>query len=352
MGLQDRPYYSDVESSGQKPLMRILNGSVPLFSAFGIRVRAHASLIIIILLVLLFGLGRGSTVEMRVQSMVILFAIILLHEFGHCFAARWTGGEANEIMLSPLGGLAMTMSRHNWWSRFATVAAGPLVNVILCFICGMSVFILSGNVLLTPWSIAEYVPKQGWFHVYNYLYWIFVVSYILLLFNLLPVFPLDGGQLLQAILWKYFGHYKSMLWTLNIGLPGAVLMGMVGLATLGTAGGGVLLILIAIFCFTNCLSTRRMLLAAGPYGMEEESVDYSAAYEPYSRPNRESRRAAKRSTKLARQERKDRERIDRILAKVSTHGMQSLNWWQRRKLKQATERQRQRDIEMRRRNRP
>lgn len=352
MGYQDRQYYRNSGSGESRPLMRILNGSVPLFSAFGIRVRAHGSLIIFIGLVLLFGLGRGSTIEMRVQSMAILFGIILLHEFGHCFAARWTGGEANDIMLSPLGGLAMTMSRHNWWSRLATVAGGPLVNVILCILCGVSIFILSGNLLLTPWSIAENVPRLGWFRVYNYLYWVFVVSYILLLFNLLPVFPLDGGQILQAILWKYFGHYKSMLWMVNIGLPGSILMGMVGLATLGTAGGGILLIFIAMFCFINCLNMKRMLLDAGPYGIGEESADYSAAYEPYSKSDRKSRRATRREAKLARQECKERAQIDRILAKIAVHGMHSLNWWQRRKLAKATEHQRKRDIEMRRTNRP
>jgi hypothetical protein len=61
---------------------------------------------------------------------------------------------------------------------------------------------------------------------------------------------------------------------------------------------------------------------------------------------------AKRAVKLARQEREERERIDCILAKVSAHGMHSLSWWQRRKLKKATEHQRQRNIDMRRRNRP
>ena len=76
--------------------------------------------------------------------MTILFGIVLLHEFGHCFAARWTGGDAQEIMMTPLGGLAMTMSRNHWWSRFVTVAGGPLVNVGLCLICGVGIFVLSG----------------------------------------------------------------------------------------------------------------------------------------------------------------------------------------------------------------
>src|SRR3954468_2776303 len=103
MGWEDRPYYRDRGGSGSlsNPLMWLLTGSVPLFTAFGIRVRAHASLLLMIVLVLLFGLGQGFTWQDRVQSMSILFGIILLHEFGHCFAAPSVGGEANDILMWP-----------------------------------------------------------------------------------------------------------------------------------------------------------------------------------------------------------------------------------------------------------
>src|SRR5690349_9296660 len=100
MAWQDRPYYRDGPAANN-PLMWLVSGSVRLFTLFGIRVRAHASLILVMLFVLLFGFGYGSTVEIRVQSMTILFAIVLLHEFGHCFAARSVGGEADEIMMTP-----------------------------------------------------------------------------------------------------------------------------------------------------------------------------------------------------------------------------------------------------------
>src|SRR5258707_11957965 len=112
MGWQDRSYYRDSGSNSGNPLMWLMTGSVPLFTAFGIRVRAHASLVILIVLVLLFGLGQGFTWQDRVQSMSILFTIVLLHEFGHCFTARWVGGEANDILMHPLGGLAFTRPPH------------------------------------------------------------------------------------------------------------------------------------------------------------------------------------------------------------------------------------------------
>jgi len=65
-----------------------------------------------------------------------LFVIVLLHEYGHCFAARSVGGNAEEIILTPLGGLAMAYAPHDPWARFVTVIGGPLVNVAICAICG------------------------------------------------------------------------------------------------------------------------------------------------------------------------------------------------------------------------
>src|SRR5688572_26946288 len=107
MAWQDRPYYRDRDPSAGNPLMWLLTGSVPLFTVFGIRVRAHASMVLYAVLVLIFGLGPGYAWQDRVQNVTLLFAIVLLHEFGHCFAARWVGGEANDILMHPLGGLAM-----------------------------------------------------------------------------------------------------------------------------------------------------------------------------------------------------------------------------------------------------
>jgi len=105
MGWEDRPYYRDRSSSSMGPLQWLWSGTFPLFTAFGVHVRAHASLAVLAVLVLLFGVG--GTISSSVQFVTALFAIVVLHEFGHCFAARWVGGEADEILVTPLGGLAM-----------------------------------------------------------------------------------------------------------------------------------------------------------------------------------------------------------------------------------------------------
>ena len=81
MAWQDRHYYRDPSSGAGNPLMWLLTGSVHLFTVFGIRVRAHASLIVLVALVLLFGLGRDSTIQDRLASMAVFVKIAELVSF-------------------------------------------------------------------------------------------------------------------------------------------------------------------------------------------------------------------------------------------------------------------------------
>jgi stage IV sporulation protein FB len=284
--------------------------------------------------------------------MSVLFLVILLHEFGQCFAARYMGGDANEIMMTPLGGLAMAMAPRRPWPTFVTVAGGPLVNVAICIVCAIGIWLAIGILPVGWWTFGAVYDRaidSAWLDVLPYLFWFYSVSLFLLFFNLLPVFPLDGGQLLQSILWRPLGYYKSMLYTVTIGMVGAALMAMVGLAMIGTARFGFLILLIGVFSFINCYRMRQMLKTEGPWAFnDEDEVDYSASlYEQEPKPKRRrlSRLAKWKARRLAQQEETEQTQIDQILAKVSARGMQSLTWWERRVLRRATERQRERDVQ-------
>jgi stage IV sporulation protein FB len=342
MGWQDRPYYRDRGDTSGSPLLWLLNGSVPLFTAFGIRVRAHASLVLCVLLVLIFGLGRGFTWQDRVESMSILFLVVLLHEFGHCFAARWVGGTAEDILMTPLGGLALSRPPRRWGATFVTVAAGPAVNVLICVLCGAVLWLRNGWLPWNPLGFEPFARSFSWFDLTHYAFYIFWTSYMLLIFNLLPVFPLDGGQLLQTLLWSRIGHYRATLIACGVGMVGSVLMVAVAIAT-----RSIFLGLIAVSCFTYSMSYRRVTVEMGPEEFDE--TDYSAAYEPAT-PRRKrprlSQRAIKKARKLAQEARLEQERIDQILAKVSAQGMASLTWSERRALRKATEHRRKRDLEL------
>ena len=340
MGWQDRPYYREGRGGATgNPLMWLLTGTVPLFTAFGIRVQAHASLIVTVVLVLVFGLGPGFTWQDRVGSMAILFIVVLLHEFGHCFAARWVGGDADEIVMHPLGGLALASPPRRPLPTFITVAGGPAVNVVICLLCGAILWLLTGWLPWNPFRFQPIGSFASWFNVWWYAGWIYQISYALLIFNLLPIYPLDGGQMLQTILWPKFGYYKSMNFSCITGMVGSVLGGMIAIAT-----GKIGLAILAIFGFLTCLNMRRQLLAAGPWAFEDEEIFASSLTYTEPRRRKPSLWAQRRERKRAEAEQADRTKIDQILAKVSAHGMHSLTWFEKRALQKATERQRQADL--------
>lgn len=356
MGFEDRDYYRESQAP-TNPVLRalywVLTGSLPLFTVFGIHVRIHASAVVLAVLFLLFSpLPPASTI----QFLVTIFVIILLHEFGHCFGARWMGGEARLITMTPLGGLAHAEPIRRPWPTFVCVAAGPAVNVIICIVCGIGVYLTSGVKLIGPWTIfGDQFPTGGWLSVTSYLWYAYSVSWALLLFNLLPIYYLDGGQMLQAALWKRMGWYRSMLLTVNIGIAGAVIMMMLCLAGAGPLRWIANLTLwIMLSCLLRCIEMRRMLIAEGPYAFEEETdtTDYSAARESWkefdTRERKERQRVSKRELKAqakAEKEAAAREaervaneaKLDQVLAKISSQGKDSLSRSERKFLEQMTE---------------
>lgn len=357
MGLDDRPYYRDRPSGRGNPLMWLLTGSLPLGTMFGIRVRIHALMVLFIVMTLLLSGTRGGLGPAdALTSMTILFVSVLLHEFGHCAGARVMGGYADEILMWPLGGLAFVNPPRRPWPSLVTTAMGPLVNVAICIVTGISLFILNrwaGREHAIPWfpfgggegGIKSFVPHDSTTY---YIWWIFLVNYALLAFNLLLVFyPFDGGRLVQELLWFKFGYYKSMRFATVVGMIGACGVVAVGL----TASFNLMLILIGAFGFHTCYRQRQALLEAGPYAFSEEDsgVDYGASLRTSTRAikrqSRLSRWSAERVRKRAVEEAAEQMKIDQILAKVSAHGMHSLTWLEKRALRKATERQRKRDLE-------
>lgn len=323
----------------------LFTGSIPLGTWFGIRVRVHASLLWFMGLTILLTPGalEGFGLVDALTSMGILFGIILLHEFGHCFAARSVGGSAEDILLWPLGGLAYANSPHRPWPTFVTVAGGPLVNVIICLITGVGLAILTGK--MVPLNPLHPMPpiEFGLTNAAYYMWWVFSISYILLLFNLLPVYPLDGGQLLQTILWPRMGYARSMELSCLTGMIGAGTLGLFGLIFFQ-----LMLMLLAVSLFMYCYQKRMIIREMGPE-MLEDAVDYSTSLRETEHHHRKhhkfSRRARRKIQKRAMKEQQEQARIDAILEKVSAHGLKSLNWCERRALRKATERQRQADVE-------
>jgi Zn-dependent protease len=185
------------------------SGSFRLFRFRGIQVFLHWSWFIVALLELTLRARHYSTPVWNVAEYLSLFGIVLLHEFGHAFACRQTGGEANEIVLWPLGGIAYVRPPPRAGAELWSIAAGPLVNVVLIPVIIGLVWVSSH----LGWT--EAMPDLRRF--FSAMWWI---NMVLLIFNLLPVYPLDGGQILRSLLWFMIGRARSLQIATVIGLAG------------------------------------------------------------------------------------------------------------------------------------
>ncbi|MBZ5571160.1 MAG: M50 family metallopeptidase [Acidobacteriia bacterium] len=216
-------------------------GSVHLFRAAGIDVFLHWSWF----LVATFGMsGRAksySSLIFNALEYLALFLIVMLHEFGHALACRQVGGTANQIVLWPLGGVAYVNPPPRPGATLWSIAAGPLVNVVL-----LPVSLLIGMLSRSlGWS--EAMPNA-----HALLRTIAFINVSLLVFNLLPIYPLDGGQILRSLLWFVLGRARSLMVATIIGFLGVA--GFIGLALwIHSAWFGIL----AVFMLMNCWSGLR-----------------------------------------------------------------------------------------------
>ncbi len=196
------------------PDSRIQGGSLRLFRVAGIDVLLHWSWFFFAVLRLQPGSMDDSIGFAHYQSQVwyvveyvALFGILLLHEFGHVLACRSVGGIANRIVLWPLGGLAFVDPPARPAATLWSIAAGPLVNVLLLApTIGFWMMCRAAGWQDTAPDFYQFAAGLAWINGY------------LLLFNMLPVYPLDGGQILQALLWFVMGRARSLLVATGIGL--------------------------------------------------------------------------------------------------------------------------------------
>ena len=290
----------------------------------------------------------------------LLFGIVLIHEFGHCFGARSVGGDAENILMWPLGGLAYAHAPMTPWAQFVTVACGPLVNLVFCVISGVYVFSqtqMAELIFLNPFA-GIYLPPQELSLLG--LVWVFYqVNLLLLCFNLLPIYPMDGGQLFQCLLWPFLGLQQAMTVACQVGLVGCIGLGLWGIS----GGGGGMLLFIAIFGGFTCWQRLQML----KYGTV---VDERTRYAPHReyRPPRSGggfltrifkfkRRVKARPAtpevnpnpgawqKKIKEESRLEAELDRILKKVKEQGLQSLSYIERQTLEKATRERQRRERE-------
>jgi Zn-dependent protease len=196
----------------------LTNGSFRLFRVAGIQVYLHWSWLLVAFVEIGNPVNKYHSMAWNVVEYVTLFGIVLLHEFGHALACRQVGGKADRIMLWPLGGVAYVQPPARPGALLWSIAAGPLVNVILAPLTIMAFVVAQAG------GLAETQPD-----FVHYLYSIAAINLVLLVFNMLPIYPLDGGQIVQALLWFVIGRGRSLMVSGILGLVAAAALIVVAL---------------------------------------------------------------------------------------------------------------------------
>lgn len=212
--------------------------SIHLFRFAGIDLFLHWSWFVVAIYEIQSRKGRYTSITWNVLEYLALFAIVLTHEFGHALACRQVGGTADQIMLWPLGGVAYVNPPQRPGATLWSIAAGPLVNVVLWPLLYFSLAAMKSA------GMAQSMPDA-----YTLVRSILWIDASLLIFNILPIYPLDGGQILRSLLWFVLGRARSLMVATVLGFVGVV--GFIGLAFLMRS---IWLIAIAAFMLMNCWS--------------------------------------------------------------------------------------------------
>jgi Zn-dependent protease len=246
-----------------------MKGALPIFQLAGIRVYLHFTWFIVAALEVTRFAHRYHNPIWAALEYCALFGVVLLHEFGHALACRQTGGQADTIVLWPLGGIAFVKPPARPGAYLWSMAAGPLVNVVLFPFFTLFAFMLT---------------KLHWKTVhpdfYHFVLTLWFMNGVLLFFNLIPVYPLDGGQILRGLLWLKLGPIRSLKVASIIGFGGAIVFGLWAFASKSIWLG-----ILAFFIFVQAQSGWR---AAQNLAIEsEEAVRRGVALSPPPIPDRQ-----------------------------------------------------------------
>jgi Zn-dependent protease/CBS domain-containing protein len=219
--------------------------SLKIASVAGTEVRIHITFLLFLAWIgfSYYRVGGAAAAIPGVLFLLALFGCVLLHEFGHVLAARAFGILTPDITLLPIGGVARLQRMPDKpWQELIVAIAGPLVNVVIAVV----LILFLGH----PASIEnlEQVERPG----VGMLTKLASVNVILVLFNLIPAFPMDGGRVLRALLAMALPYGRATQIAAWIGQAMAFVFGFVGLFS------NPLLIFIALFIFLGAQQEAAM----------------------------------------------------------------------------------------------
>jgi len=216
-------------------------------NAFGIDIFVHWTFLFLPLWIVLNQPAAPAGELLFVMVLVAaMFGCVVLHELGHALTARGFGIGTRDITLYPIGGVArLERMSENPWEEIRIAVAGPAVNVVIALVLGLVLFL---GALVSP----------GWVSASSLGHFVFLLMALnlgMVVFNLLPAFPMDGGRVLRAFLSLAVGHLQGTRAAVWVGGVLALMLGLGGALILGNPW----LLVIAAFIFLAGQQELRMV---------------------------------------------------------------------------------------------
>lgn len=242
-----------------------MKGSFRIVTLFGIPVHLHWTFFLVFVYIYFLGSFSASAPKLTMSYMILilmLFVCVLMHEFGHALMARRFGVSTQDIILSPIGGIArLSKLPEKPLQEFLVAIAGPAVNLaIVVALTPIYFFTLSAvdrsNLMYSVFNASGnyFAPdlSMGGFLIVG-LFWL---NIILALFNLLPAFPMDGGRVLRALLSLKLSRVKATRYAAFIGKAFAIVFVGIGFFSQPM---NLLYVFIGVFIFMTAASEYRMV---------------------------------------------------------------------------------------------
>ncbi len=230
-----------------------MKGSLVLGKAFGIKIQIHWTFSLLLLYVVFVNLQQGSgqeTILFNILLVLTLFLCVVLHELGHAQMARRFGIGTRSITLLPIGGVAsLEKMPEKPREELAVALAGPAVNVVIAIILAI-LLPLSEYAAFTEaqWETFFAEPSAAAFLVY-----LLLANTILVIFNMIPAFPMDGGRVLRAILGFFTTRAQATEIAAHLGQAVSFAFLLLGLFF------NPFLVVIAVFVFFGAYVENRMV---------------------------------------------------------------------------------------------
>ena len=218
--------------------------SFRLVTLAGIRIEVHVTFLLMVAGLAIFQSGSSPPL-LTVGELLLMFLCVLLHELGHALAARRFGIQTREIILLPIGGVARLERMPEKPIQEVVVAlAGPGVNVILATALAATLVGMG----VTPDQLIERADK-------GLLEFLLLANLAMLLFNLIPAFPMDGGRVLRALLAMTMPYTRATRIASQVGQGFALLFAVFGVFVLRSP----VMVFIALFVFMAAGEERALV---------------------------------------------------------------------------------------------